>query len=86
MDILHPFSFSWNDGDTISDSLELQAKYPFIVSSACAIARLMLDVFTPKCRAISAPERPSSLLLRQAIAARTPLTLRRQHLNELDEA
>ena len=47
------------------------------VSSAQAIALLMLDVFTPKCRAISAPERPSSLLLRQAIAARTPLTLRR---------
>ena len=37
----------------------------------------MLDVFTPRCRAISAAVSPSSSLLRLAITARASLTFRR---------
>jgi len=45
--------------------------------SRFANARLMLVVFTPRWRAISAPERPSSSLQRAAISTLALLTWRR---------
>src|SRR5208282_3738177 len=42
------------------------------------IARVMLDVATPRCRAISAAERPASLMPRRAICPRVRLTFDRR--------